>query len=107
MDAGRLNKKITLLRFERKQSSTNQKTKGKYTPWKTVWAEVLCTQTKQSEQDGAVVFITSYRFHIRKRPGITGSMRISWDGRVFELTGPPIDWTKEKGGLTLVAREVT
>lgn len=107
MQAGRLNQKITLLKFEREESATNQKTKGRYVPWKEVWAEALCTQTQTSEEGGAVVFITRWKFNIRKRPGIQGNMRIAWKGRTFELTGPPIDWSHEKNGLTLMAREVT
>lgn len=108
MRTGKLNTKIQLLEFVPGSSDTNQRTKGTWEPCGIpIWAEVKCTQTKPTEQDGAMAFVTVYQFFIRRRPGITGNMRISWKGRVFTLTGPPIDWKNEKTGMTLMAREVT
>lgn len=108
MRTGGLNTKIQLLEFVPEPSDTNQRTKGSWAPWgKPIWAEVKCTQTKQTEQDGAMAFVTVYQFFIRRRTGITGNMRVQWKGRIFALTGPPIDWKNERTGLTLMAREVT
>lgn len=108
MRTGKLNTKIQLLEFVPGSSDTNQRTKGTWEPWGIpIWAEVKCTQVKPTEQDGAMAFVTVYQFFIRRRPGITGNMRISWKGRTFTLTGPPIDWKNEKTGMTLMAREVT
>lgn len=108
MRTGKLNTKIQLLEFVPGSSDTNQRTKGTWEPWGIpIWAEVKCTQAKPTEQDGAMAFVTVYQFFIRRRPGITGNMRISWKNRIFTLTGPPIDWKNEKTGMTLMAREVT
>lgn len=108
MRAGGLDQRIQLLAFRAGSSDTNQRTKGTWEPWGTpIWAEVKCTKTQQTEQDGAMAYVTAYQFYIRRRDGITGNMRIRWKGRVFELLGPPIDWKNEKNGLTLTAREVT
>ena len=107
MEAGKLNQKIQLLKFEQLPSATGQKTKGQYVPWKKpLWAQVLCTQSTQTDENGALVTITVYRFYIRRRDGIMPNMRILWKGRCFELTGAPVDWKNETTGLTLLAREV-
>lgn len=108
MRAGKLNQRIQLLAFHAGSSDTNQRTKGIWEPAGTpMWAEVRCTGTQQAEQDGAMAYVTAYRFYIRRREGICGNMRIRWKGRTFELLGPPIDWKNERNGLTLMAREVT
>lgn len=107
MRAGRLKERIELLEFKQEQSPTGQKTKGQYVPWATVWAEPVCENTAISEEGGAVAFVSRWKFYIRKRPGISGNMRVRWQDRTFELLGPPVTWKNEPGGLTLVAREVT
>ena len=107
MEAGRLNERITLLKFVPESSATNQKKKGTYTPAFTVWAEVKCTNSAVTTEGGAIYYETVYRFNVRKRDDINATMRISWDGREFFLTGQPVDWKTARGGMTLLAKEVT
>lgn len=107
MEAGRLNQRITLLNFVPEKSGTNQKKKGTYVPAFKVWAEVKCTQSTVQLDNGAIVYETIYRFNVRKRADIRASMRIQWDGREFYMTGEPVDWKTIKGGITLLAKEVT
>ena len=107
MEAGRLNQRITLLNFVPEKSGTNQKKKGTYVPAFKVWAEVKCTQSTVQLDNGAIVYETIYRFNVRKRSDIRASMRIQWDGREFYMTGEPVDWKTIKGGITLLAKEVT
>ena len=55
MRAGGLDQRIQLLAFRAGSSDTNQRTKGTWEPWGTpIWAEVKCTKTQQTEQDGAM-----------------------------------------------------
>ena len=42
-----------------------------------------------------------------KRKDIDATMRISWNGKEFFLTGEPVDWKTARGGITLLAKEVT
>lgn len=107
MEAGRLNERITLLQFVPEKSATNQKKKGTYVPAFTVWAEVKCTQSTVTTEGGAIYYETVYRFNVRKRSDIRASMRISWQGREFYMTGEPVDWKTARGGMTLLAKEVT
>lgn len=106
MEAGRLNKRITLLRFVPEPSDTRQKTKGSYVPAFTVWAEVLCTQSTIATDGGAIVYETVYKFNVRYRDDILPNMRIQYNGKTFSLTGAPVDWKKSRNGITLLAKEV-
>ena len=89
------------------KSGTNQKKKGTYVPAFKVWAEVKCTQSTVTLENGVILYETVYRFNVRKRNDIHAEMRISWDGREFFLTGEPVDWKTVRGGMTLLAKEVT
>ena len=107
IEAGRLNERITLLKFVPEPSATNQKKKGTYEPVFKVWAEVKCTQSTVTLDTGMIVYETVYRFNVRKRSDICASMRISWNGREFYMTGEPVDWKTARGGMTLLAKEVS
>ena len=107
IEAGRLNERITLLNFVPEKSGTNQKKKGSYVPAFSVWAEVKCTQSTVTLDNGAILYETVYRFNVRKRSDICAEMRIRWNGRDFFMTGEPVDWKTARGGMTLLAKEVT
>lgn len=107
IEAGRLNERITLLNFVPEKSGTNQKKKGSYVPAFSVWAEVKCTQSTVTLDNGAILYETVYRFNIRKRSDIRAEMRIRWNDRDFFMTGEPVDWKTARGGMTLLAKEVT
>lgn len=107
MEAGRLNERITLLKFVPGKSVTNQKKKGTYEPAFSVWAEVKCTQSTVTLDGGAILYETVYRFNVRKRSDINATMRISWKDREFYMTGEPVDWKTARGGMTLLTKEVT
>lgn len=105
MNAGRLNKRITIQRRTPSRAPSGQPV-DKWTDHKTLWAEVVCTDSRTATADGVVQHEGLYRFYIRWTSGITAEMRILWDGRIFELTGPPADWKSNRIGLTLLAREL-
>ena len=107
MEAGRLNERITRLNFVPEKSGTNQKKKGTYAPAFKVWAEVKCTQSAVTLDSGVIVYETVFRFNVRKRSDIDATMRINWKGREFYMTGEPVDWKTARGGMTLLAKEVT
>ena len=105
MDAGKLNRRITIQRREVKRTASGQRV-GDWVDYCTVWAQIQCTDSKTVDSDGVVVHEGIYKFFIRWRTGITAEMRVLYGDRVFELTGPPADWKDERSGLTLLAREI-
>lgn len=105
MEAGKLNKRITIQKLIPKVSASGQQG-GVWEDVCTVWAQVKCTSPRAINDDGVVQHEATYKFYIRKRKGITAQMRVLWDGRIFLLVGPPVDWTDERTGLTLITKEL-
>lgn len=105
MEAGKLNKRITIQKLLPKTALSGQQT-GEWVDVCTVWAQVKCTSPRSINDDGVVQHEATYKFFIRKRKGITAQMRVLWDDRIFNLVGPPVDWADERTGLTLIAKEL-
>lgn len=105
MKAGALRERITLQREVKKTTSTNQQI-GEWEDVCEIWAEAKCTSSKVIDGDGFVVHAATWKFYIRRRDDITAQMRVKWKGRIFVLEGPPVDWTNERNGLTLITKEL-
>lgn len=105
MEAGKLNKRITIQKMVPKSSASGQQG-GEWEDVYTVWAQVKCTSPRTINDEGVVQHEATYKFFIRKRKGITAQMRVKWDGRIFNLVGPPVDWADERTGLTLITKEL-
>lgn len=105
MNAGKLKNRITLQRQSRRELPSGQQVE-EWTDLATVWAEAKCTQSRTASAEGAQQGELVYKFFIRWRPDIRAGMRIRWQGRIFELIGPPADWEADRSGLTLLAREL-
>lgn len=105
MEAGRLTKRITIQRQTSRRLPSGQ-VKQDWADVCTVWAEVNCTDSKAVDSDGVIQHEGLYRFYIRWRGGLTAGMRVVWQGRTFNLVGPPADWKGERRGLTLLTKEL-
>ena len=109
MEAGKLNKKITIQKPVKTKSRMGQEV----TEWQTVcttWSDMICTDSKAATQDGVIVHEGLYRFRIRWQRGLTAEMRVIFkDGdteRIFPLAGPPANWEGNRDGLTLLCKEL-
>lgn len=105
MEAGKLNKRITIQRKVPKTKASGQQS-GDWEDVCTVWAQVKCSSPRVINDDGVLQHEATYNFYIRRRKGITAQMRILWDDRIFYLVGPPVDWADERTGLTLITKEL-
>lgn len=105
MKAGALRERITIEKEIKETVGGNQKV-PKWVPHCEVWAEARCTSSTLIDSDGFTVHAAVWKFFIRRRDDIAASMRVVWKGRIFQLQGPPVDWTNERNGLTLIAKEV-
>lgn len=106
MNAGQLRERITIQREVKQTTASNQKI-GVWEDVCTVWAEARCTSSTLLDGDGFAVHASTWKFYIRRRDDIRAGMRIKWKDRIFQLEGPPIDWAKERNGLTLIAKEIS
>lgn len=105
MKAGKLRHRITIQRQLRQPLPSGQQS-GDWVDVATVWADAKCTRSTIADADGVMQDEMVYKFYIRWRPDIRAAMRVLWQGRTFELTGPPADWEEERSGLTLLTREL-
>ena len=105
MNAGQLRERITIQKEVKTSTPANQKI-GDWEDVCTIWAEARCTDSTLTDGDGFVVHAATWKFYIRRRDDIKAGMRIKWKDRIFLMEGPPIDWAKERTGLTLIAKEI-
>lgn len=105
MQAGKLRERITIQKQVKKTTASNQQI-GEWVDVCEIWAEVRCTDSGVIDGNGFVQHEATYKFYIRRRDDITAQMRVVWKNRIFPLVGPPIDWTNERTGLTLITKEL-
>lgn len=105
MKAGKLRERITIQKEVKQTTAANQKI-GEWVDVCEIWAEAKCTSSSVIDGDGFVVHAAVWKFYIRRRDDITAQMRVKWKNRIFVLEGPPIDWSGERNGLTLITKEL-
>ena len=105
MEAGKLNKRITIQKLVLKAAPSGQQT-GEWKDVCTVWAQVKSSNPRVINDEGVLQHEVTFKFYIRRRSDITAQMRILWNGRIFQLIGPPVDWADERTGQTLIAKEL-
>lgn len=69
------------------------------------WAMIKTLKGSEYLNAGAVRGELIYRFIIHYAPGITKSMKVSYDGRTFDIIEPPINDDEMDKTLTILAKE--
>lgn len=72
----------------------------------TRWAMIKTVQGKEFVQATSLRGESTVRFVIRYVTGITNTMQILYDGRVFEIIAPPINDDELNKTLTIMTKEV-
>jgi SPP1 family predicted phage head-tail adaptor len=101
MRAGLLRHRVILQRATMTRDEAGQEI-ADWQPYATVWAEaeplrgreLLAAQQAQAE--------VTTRFRIRYRPDVLPTDRVVWDGAVYAITSPPIDWRGRRMLLELM-----
>jgi len=111
MEAGNLNRKITIQRRSQGQDDAGQPIDSwedfaKPWAWVKTQSGVSASKSMTDAQDGVARSIVAYSFRIRYRPSVTDDMRVVYGGMTFaikqvrhDLAGH--DWTDlvcEEGG---------
>ena len=84
MDAGRLDKRIIIERLEATEDEIGQPVEG-WIPTYSVWAAIEPLQGREYLAAMAVQAERTVRIRIRYLPGITSTMRVVYQGRVFAI----------------------
>jgi SPP1 family predicted phage head-tail adaptor len=69
------------------------------------WAMIKTLKGSEYVKAGAVRGELIYRFIIHYAPGITKNMKVSYDGRTFDIIEPPINDDEMDKTLTIIAKE--
>ncbi|MFT9848514.1 phage head closure protein [Aneurinibacillus sp. REN35] len=104
MNPGKLNKRITLQRFEKTKDSEGIVTEA-WNDVATVWASAEPLRGREYFAAAAVNQENIVRFRIRYRPGVTSEMRVVYGGRLFDIKSV-IDVNERHRELQLMAEEV-
>lgn len=105
VDIGKLNKRVTFLRFKADTDDMEQD-KGGWKDHKTVWATVKPYKSSESSFMSKLKPSVTHRIYIRHRKDITADMRIRYHGRIFEISGPPLDMDERHEILEIQCEEV-
>ena len=98
---GKLDKRIT---FQRKDIGTNESNEDVEAGWDnvvTVWAEVNERRGSESYQGDQLVANTTAAFTIRHRSGLDEEMRITYNGRKYDIQA--ILYESRKGYIEILA----
>ena len=104
MNAGRLDKRITIERMESGQDELGQPIEGWISTY-SVWASIEPLQGREYIAAMAAQAERTVRIRLRYLPGIVPTMRVVYQGRVFSLTAV-INVREENRELQLMALEM-
>lgn len=105
IDIGKLNKRITFLQLETQMDDMGQD-KAIWKDCRTVWATVKPYKASEYNFMGKLKPEVTHRFYVRYRTDIMPEMRIRYHGRIFEISGPPLDMEERHEMLEIQAEEV-
>lgn len=83
-----MNHRITLLQPEAGKDAYGQPLSG-WTPLSPIWADVQFESGKEVLRAGAEVSVLRASVRIRARKDVTAGWRIRYNGRDFDIKGPP------------------
>jgi SPP1 family predicted phage head-tail adaptor len=105
MNPGLFKHKIIIQKYIESENSMGDSVRS----WQdhiTTWAMIKTIQGREFIQAAAVQGENTTRFVIRYNHGITSDMRILYNGRIFEISAPPINDDEANKTLTIMAKEV-
>lgn len=108
MDAGKLDRRVTILARSDTQDAIYGTQSVTWTPLATVWAEVRDMIPSRGERlaDGVEIANRPCRVRMRYRSGITSGMRLQVEGRELRIITQPAELGRREG-LELIAEELT
>ena len=105
MNAGRLDKRISIERHEVEQDDETGEVIDRWIPTYSVWAAIEPLQGREFIAAMSVHAERTIRIRLRYLPGIVPTMRVVYQGRVFSLTAV-INVREENVELQLMALEM-
>lgn len=104
---GQFRHRITFQKFNSIKDELGQQTDGEWQDVTSAWAMIKTLKGREYFEAAASRSEATSRFVIHYQLGIDGSMRILYDGRIFDIVEPPINDDELNKTLTIITREVT
>jgi SPP1 family predicted phage head-tail adaptor len=104
MKAGRLRHRITFQRDDGNPDGIGGNAPN-WVDFLTVWASVEPLSSRELVQGAMIRPDTTHTVRIRYRTGLHAAMRFTWQGRIFNLTGPPLNTEEIGRELVMLAKE--
>lgn len=105
IEIGKLNKRITLQKLCETEDE-NGNAKVEWADFKTIWATVKPFKSSEYNFMGKLKPEVTHRIYVRYRNDIKPEMRIKYHGRIFEISGTPLDIDEAHKILEIQAQEV-
>lgn len=108
MNAGKLNRRVTILRRIEVQDTTYGGFVATWSTLATVWAEVQDMLPSRAERmaEGVEIARRPCRVRMRYRSDVTSAMRLRIDGREYRIVGGPAE-LGQREGIEFVAEHLT
>lgn len=105
MQAGKLRHLVTIQKYVEGRDAMGGITKD-YVEFSKAWASIQPMLGREKYTEQRVHSEQTHRINMRYIPGVESTMRILFDGRVFELVGPPINFMERNTYLTFNVKEL-
>lgn len=97
--------RITFQEKQKTEDDLGQEVEGEWEDVAQEWAMIKTMQGREYFEAAAAQAERTSRFVIHYRPGIHHDMRIIYDGRIFDISQPPINDDEMNVTLTIIAKE--
>jgi len=86
MRAGKLRNKIVIQKIGTTKNQYGEIEEGNFQTFKTVWGSIMPISGNEKFLSNADFSKVSHRIRIRYIDGVNASMRLLWNGRIFNIT---------------------
>lgn len=107
ISAGKLNKRVTLMPLTQTTKETTGDQVETWTPRETVWASIEPVAGNERFSSMQLQADVTHAVTIRAVGDVKSTWRLSYQGRIFQLTGPPIDFEERGRKMLLTCKEMT
>lgn len=104
MDAGALNRRITLYRPATTTNSVGEET-STYRPFRTVWAATRTILLREATRLAGLSQSAEIKFEIRYLAGLDTGMALDYQGKRYEITS--VEEAQDRASLMLFVRSTT
>lgn len=105
IQSGKINKRITIQRKSTGRDACGGELPAAWETFATRWASVEPLQGREYNSPSGEHAVATTRFRLRYLHGVTASMRVVFEGSVFNLVSPPIDHNMQHVELHLMTEQ--